>query len=97
MSGDGSGLFNSEQATGILLIGVIIAALGLGVQLCYSRVCAIVVLSLAVGDTILALAMYGKFEGWYLIIGGIIAVVYTFRIQKAYTDYSTTGRYPGIA
>ena len=92
---NGEGEF-AENAAGIMVIGAIIGALGLGVHLGYSRGCAIAVTCLSVLDTILTIAMYGKVQGWYLIIGGIYAIVATFQIHKAYDEYQATGSYPGI-
>ena len=65
-----------------LLIG-----LGLGVHLRQSRACAIVLCAYAVINTVISLVTTGTPGGWLVIIAGVFAVIYTFKLDKAWKAY----------
>lgn len=82
---------------GLIIVGIVIAGLGVGLQLAKSRACAIALLALAILNTILTLVQSGSFGGWLIIACGIAAVSSTFALHKAWNQYNTTGHYPGIS
>lgn len=85
----GRGLFSLD----ILLV----LGLGLGIQLCKSRGCAV---ALSVYVVINMLYMWfvvgGRYSGWLMIWAAYDAVRGTFAFQEAWKEYETTGSYPGL-
>ena len=69
----------------------LLLGLGLGVHLLQSRVCAVLLCVYAVGNTVLALATTGTPGGWLAIVAGVCAVIYTFKLDKAWKTYQQHG------
>lgn len=70
---------------------ILIAGLGMGVQLGKSRVCSIILLAYACLNTIYTLIATGRLGGYLILICGIIAVMETFKFHKAWAEYEKTG------
>lgn len=66
----------------LLLIG-----LGLGIQLKQSRVCAILLCVDGAVSVIVSLLAAGMPSGYLILIAGIFAIVYTFKLDKAWKQY----------
>lgn len=66
----------------LLLIG-----LGLGIQLKQSRVCAILLCVDGAVSVIVSLLAAGTPSGYLILIAGIFAIVYTFKLDKAWKQY----------
>ena len=96
LSQDSLFIASKSLGAGCIVSALIITGLGLGVHLAKSRACAIIILIYASLNTLLALVYYGKFQGWLIILAGVYSVIWTFKIQQAYTQYETTGSYPGV-
>ncbi len=70
-----------------ILDAVLALVLGLLIHLKQSRVAAIILLVYAVLSSLLGIILSGSFGGWLVIVAGIFAVIYTFRIEKAWQEY----------
>ena len=66
----------------LLLVG-----LGLGIQLKQSRVCAILLCVDGAVSVIVSLLAAGMPSGYLILIAGIFAIVYTFKLDKAWKQY----------
>lgn len=73
---------------------LIIIGMGLGIQLGQSRACAIIVCVYAAFNTIVMLLNTGRISGYLILIAAIYAIMATFRFQKVWKDYQTTGILP---
>lgn len=81
-----------------ILFGLFIAfafvALGLGIQIAKSRVCAIIVLVYSIINTLAYLILYQQKAGWLIILAGVYATMATFQYHKAWKAYQETGVLP---
>lgn len=75
----------------VLLDVLLLVGLGLGVQLAKSRVCAIILTVYGVFNTIIVTLQNGALGGWWVLLAGIYAVIYTFKYQGAWEEYRKTG------
>ena len=75
----------------ILIDALFVLGMGLGIQLGKSRVCAILIFAYSIYNLIYGLITTGKPTGWLVIIAGILAIIYTFKFQKAWKEYQQTG------
>lgn len=66
----------------LLLVG-----LGLGIQLKQSRVCAILLCVDGAYSFLVSLLAAGTPSGYLILIAGIFAIVYTFKLDKAWKQY----------
>lgn len=73
----------------LLLVG-----LGLGIQLGQSRVCSILLLAYAILNVISGIMETGRPTGYLILIAAIDAVIFTFRFQKAWKEYQSSGIVP---
>lgn len=76
---------------------VLMLGLGLGIHLAQSRVCAILLTIYGVFNTVISVITTGKFSGWLFLLVGIYGIIYTFKFQKAWKQYKTTGIVPFVA
>ena len=73
---------------------LLILGMGLGIQLAQSRVCAVILFVYSIYNLIIALLSSGTPSGWIIIVAGILAIIYTFKFQKAWKEYNETGMMP---
>lgn len=70
---------------------VVLIALGLGIQLAYSRVCAILTAVYAALNVIVSIILNGRIGGYLLVIAAIYAIQGIFSARKIYKKYQETG------
>ncbi|MBQ8165861.1 MAG: hypothetical protein IJZ96_02355 [Lachnospiraceae bacterium] len=75
--------------TGAILDCILLLALGLCVQLLYSRIAAIIATVYSIISAILYLYLYGKLGGWLIIIAGVCACIGTFGLEKEYKNFTS--------
>lgn len=83
--------FLSGNPFGALLDVLLIVGLGLGIQLGKSRVCAIILTVYGAFNTIIITLANGALGGWWILLAGIYAIIYTFKYQSAWAEYQNTG------
>ena len=66
---------------------IIILVLGLLIHLKQSRVCAVLLLAYSAFNCVVTLLSTGQFSGWLILLAGVFAVIYTFRLEKAYQEF----------
>ena len=66
---------------------VIVLALGLLIHLKQSRVCAVLLLVYSLINCVFMLMSTGRFGGWLIILAGVFAVIYTFKLEKEYRAF----------
>lgn len=66
----------------LLLIG-----LGLGIHLKQSRACAVALCVVGVINVVVGVATTGSPSGYLVLIAGILAIIYTFKLEKAWQQY----------
>ena len=76
------------------LDGIILILLGLGVHLGKSRVCALICAAYSIFNLIYMMASTGKVAGWWIVVIGIDAVIYTFKYHSAWNKYKQNGTLP---
>lgn len=76
---------------GAIIDVLLIVGLGLGIQLGKSRACAIILTVYGVINTIYMTIMTGSLSGWWSLLAGIYAIIYTFKYQSAWAEYQKTG------
>lgn len=76
---------------GVIIDVLLIIGLGLGIQLLRSRVCAVILTVYGVWNTIWVTLSTGTLGGWWILLAGIYAIIYTFKYQGAWTEYQRTG------
>ena len=76
---------------GVMLDVLLLIGLGLGVQLGRSRVCAIILTVYGAFNTIIVTLQNGTLGGWWVLLAGIYATIYTFKFQSAWEEYQKTG------
>lgn len=74
--------------------GVLLALLGLGIHLGKSRVCAILCMAYSIFNVIYMLSTTGNVGGWWIILIGFDAILYTFRYHSAWNKYKKDGTMP---
>lgn len=77
-----------------ILDAALLLGLGLWLQLGKSRVSAIITTAYGVLNVVLTLIATGSIRGWWVPLAGILAIVYTFKIQKLWTQYQESGQLP---
>lgn len=70
---------------------ILIVGLGLGIQLAQSRACAVVTGIYSMINLIMTIVLLGKPGGWFVVVAGIFAIVYTFKFQRMWEEYQRTG------
>ena len=90
----GEGTSGISLAIGLFFMGILLIGLGVGIQVAKSRVCACVILGIAIINTIYTFIQIHRFGGWLIIVIGVSAVSATFAYQKAWKDYQETGALP---
>ncbi len=70
---------------------LLVVGLGLGIQLGKSRVCAIILTVYGAINTIVMTLQRGQLSGWWVLVAGIYAIIYTFKFQSAWAEYQKTG------
>lgn len=83
--------FTTDSFPLCLIDVAILVGMGLGIQLAQSRVCAIILLVYSIINVILLIAMTGKPGGYLIVIAGVMAVIYTFKAEKAWKQYQQGG------
>lgn len=76
----------SNNYFGLIDIAALVG-LGLGIHLKQSKVCAIILLVYAVINAVFVTVQNGTLGGWLPLIAGICAVIYTFKLDKAWKAY----------
>ncbi len=78
------------QGNPISIIDVLLlVGLGLGIQLKQSRVCAILLCVDGLISVVVSVLAGGTPSGYLILIAGIFAIVYTFKLDKAWKQYQT--------
>ena len=80
-----------KMGAGVLLDAAILLGLGLGIHLKQSKVCAIVLLVYSLISCVLTTISTGRFSGYLIVIAGVYAVIYTFRLDKQWKEYQQQG------
>ena len=80
------GLFAAENPYVFIDVALLVG-LGLGIHLKQSKACAIALVVYAVINTVIGLASTGRFSGWLILLAGVYAVIYTFKLDKAWKQY----------
>lgn len=70
----------------MLIDAAVILVLGLLIHLKQSRVCAILLLAYGVMGFSLTM-LDGRMSGWLIVLSGVFAVIYTFRLEKEYQEF----------
>ena len=70
---------------------LLVVGLGLGIQLGRSRACAIVLTVYGVLNMIIMTISRETLSGWWILLAGIYAIIYTFKYQGAWAEYLKTG------
>ena len=84
-----------EIYSGILpLDGIFLILLGLGIHLGKSRVCAVLCTAFGVFNVIYLIMTTGRFAGWWILLAGIYAIIYTFKFHSAWSKYQKDGTLP---
>ncbi|MFG6350136.1 MAG: zinc-ribbon domain-containing protein [Oscillospiraceae bacterium] len=73
----------------ILIDAAIVLVLGLLIHLKQSRVCSVILLVYGVASFIITLLDSGRITGWLIVLAGVFAVIYTFRLEKEYQAFRT--------
>lgn len=76
---------------GVIFDVMLLVGLGLGIQLGRSRVCAIILTVYGVFNTIVVTLQNEALGGWWVLLAGIYAIIYTFKYQGAWAEYLKTG------
>ena len=66
---------------------IIVLVLGLLIHLKQSRVCAVLLLAYSLFNCVVMLQSTGQLSGWFIILAGVFAVIYTFQLEKAYQEF----------
>lgn len=74
--------------------GIILVLLGLGIHLGKSRVCALICAAYSIFNVIYMVVQTGKVAGWWILLVGIDAVIYTFKYHSAWNKYKNEGILP---
>ena len=75
---------------GFILDVLVLVGLGLWIQLGYSRVAAIIALVYSVFSMILTTISMGRLSGYWIVIGTVCGVVFTFRAASAYKNFKNS-------
>lgn len=71
----------------MFLDAAVVLALGLGIHLKRSRVCAVLLLVYALFSCVTVLMQTGRLGSWLIILAGVFAVIYTFQLEKEYRAF----------
>lgn len=71
----------------MLIDAAVVLVLGLAVHLKQNRVCAILLLVYGIVNCVIMLLNTGRLSGWLIILAGVFAVIYTFRLEKKYQAF----------
>ena len=80
------GLFVLQNPYSLIDVALLIG-LGLGIHLARSRVCAVTLCAYAAVNMIITFIESGRFGGYLILIAGIYSIVYTFKLNKLWTQY----------
>ena len=75
----------------VLIDVAILVGMGLGIHLAQSRACAIILLCYSLFNLIIGFVESGKPNGVLLVLAGVMAVIYTFKAEKAWKEYRQGG------
>ncbi|MBR4691563.1 MAG: zinc-ribbon domain-containing protein [Oscillospiraceae bacterium] len=73
--------------TSMIVDVLIVLVLGLVIQLRQSRVCSVILLLYAIGNSIYFLAVTHRFSGWLMLVAGISAAAATFKLNRLWKSY----------
>lgn len=82
-------VFMAQQYTSLIDVAIVLG-LGLAIHLRQNKICAIVLLVYAIINTVIVFSTSGQFGGWLLLIAGIFAIIYTFKLDKEWKTYRQT-------
>lgn len=71
----------------MLIDAAIVLVLGLVIHLKQSRVCSIILLVYSVVSCVIMFLDTGRLGGWLIVLAGVFAVIYTFRLEKEYQAF----------
>lgn len=71
----------------MLVDAAIVLLLGLGIHLKQSRACSVILLVYGVFSCIMMLIQTGRLGSWLIILAGVYAVMYTFKLEKEYRAF----------
>lgn len=74
--------------------GICLVLLGLGIHLGKSRVCAILCTAFGGFNVLYMIMTTGRIGGWWSLLVGIYAIIYTFRYHSAWNKYQKDGTLP---
>lgn len=72
--------------------GIFLILLGLGIHLGKSRVCAILCTIFGGLNVIYMIVLTGRIGGWWILLVGIYAIIYTFKYHSEWKKYQKTHR-----
>ena len=75
----------------VLIDVAILVGMGLGIHLAQSRACAIILLGYSLLNLVLSIIQTGKPAGYLVVIAAVLAVIYTFKAEKAWKEYQQGG------
>ena len=76
------------------LDGIFLILFGLGIHLGKSRVCAILCTVFSVINMAYMAVTFGRITGWWILLVGIYAIIYTFKFHSAWSKYQKDGTLP---
>ena len=71
----------------MLVDAAIVLVLGLAIHLKQSRVCSVLLLVYGLISCLVMLIETGRFGSWLIILAGVYAVIYTFKLEKEYRTF----------
>ena len=83
VGGGGAG----DDQIGILPDAALVLGLGLGIHLKQSRVCSVVLLAYGIFSCVVILLQSGRLGSWLIILAGVFAVIYTFKLEQEYRAF----------
>lgn len=76
----------------IILDVALLVGLGLGIHLKQSKACAIALAIYGVISMVVGLVVNGQPSGWLILLAGVYAVIYAFKLDKAWKQYQQEHR-----
>lgn len=81
-------------AGSIPIDGILLILFGLGIHVGKSRVCSILCTAFGGFNVLYMIATTGRIAGWWILLAGVYAIIYTFRYHSAWNKYQKDGTLP---
>ena len=79
---------------GLPVDGILLILFGLGIHLGKSRVCALLCTVYSAISIVYMAVITGRVTGWWVLLAGIYAIIYTFKFHSAWGKYQNDGTLP---